>query len=252
MADLNVEYRKLVRAPANPQNLARTIGLVREVVRQRADVDPDTWDLTQIRQLWDVGPTREPEAATLRRFTFQGAHQFLLESPNWERDKTKEVVAALAFGSTIATERLEGHDYSLLADALLVLFHQSYFALLPRLEPKGFDRIALLRSYVYLSSLFSATADQFRIQGLVAIAIGDFGAAGKAFQAALSATHSDEHDFMTRLQALWMTMLEHGQYREALNLLVELYPKVARDDLGEFADLIRRTFDAAEAAKAPR
>jgi len=148
-------------------------------------------------------------------------------------------------GSRYAQENLKGDDYSLLIDALLLVFHQSYFSLLPALAYKIRDRSALLKGYIHLSSVLDSHAEVFRINGLVLLAAGRPAEAREYFRGALLATHSDEHVFMTRLQTLWSAMIDSGAYREALKMLMDIAPTITRQDLEEFGELVQETLDAA-------
>jgi len=251
MVDVTREYRKLLRAAPSSQNLVRSLNLVRAIV-QRSAQSPEQWDTDKLSFLWQMGPVESPELLALGRSRTSEFINSVLGEPSWERDTTREVVTTLFYASAFAREELEGEDFSFLADALLVVFHQSYFALLPKLTPRGSDAIALLRSYLLLAAIYQGEADFFRINGFVNAALGNSEQANKQFRAALRLVHSDEHDFMTRLQTVWMALLNDGKYAEAADLLAEMNPQITKENLGEFGELIRQTVEAAQAGRRPR
>ena len=43
--------------------------------------------------------------------------------------------------------------------------------------------------------------------------------------AALAATHSDEHDFLTRVQIVWSALMENRHHLEALRCLLDVQPR---------------------------
>ncbi len=130
-------------------------------------------------------------------------------------------------------------QYALLMDTLLLVFHHAYFALLPKAAR---EREALLQAFEDFSATLSQPQDRFQIMGLVQIERADYDAAADSFRAALAATHSDEHDFMTRLQMLWTVLMERARYREAFDCLLDVYPRASRNDLPEIAALLRQVF----------
>lgn len=250
MVDVASEYRKLLRAPANAQNLIRTVNVVREIARRSSE--PEEWDSDKLAFLWYAGPVESPEAMVLRRFGSRDLNNPILREPVAGEDVTRSVVTTLVYGSVAAQKHPTGEEFSFLADALLLLFHQSYFALLPKLEPGKPDAVALLRSYLLLASLYEGQAEFFRINALVKTALGFREEANKDLRAALKLVHSDEHDFMTRLQTLWMSLLSEGMYVEAADLLAEVHPQITKENLEEFGVLIRQTVEAAQAGARSR
>jgi hypothetical protein len=80
---------------------------------------------------------------------------------------------------------------------------------------------------------------------LISAEEGKTEAATEAFSAALAATHSDDHEFMTRVQALWTYLIDNRRYMAALACLNEVYPRVTREHLDEIGELLTETLLAA-------
>jgi tetratricopeptide (TPR) repeat protein len=85
-------------------------------------------------------------------------------------------------------------------------------------------------------------AERFRITGLAHGARGDAEKAVAYFEKALLASHVDEHVFMTRLQTLWMALLDKKDFEPALQLLLKVMPMVPLKYLSELKELILSTF----------
>jgi hypothetical protein len=134
-------------------------------------------------------------------------------------------------------------QYSLLMDTLLLVFHQAYFALLPR--AKG-HRDALLQAFRGFADSLPSLADRFQVAGLVEIELGQTEAACEAFAASLAATPSQEHDFLTRVQMVWSTLMDGGLVAEAFKCLEEVAPRFTRIDFDEFQQLQAATFAEAQ------
>jgi hypothetical protein len=81
---------------------------------------------------------------------------------------------------------------------------------------------------------------------LVHLERGEIEQAVEAFQAALAATPSDQHDFLTRVQMLWSLLIEHRRIWDAFKCLREVAPRVARIDFEEFLSLLTATFEEAQ------
>jgi hypothetical protein len=138
-------------------------------------------------------------------------------------------------------EQLPEDQYSLLMDTLLVVLHQAYFALLP-ITPH--ERERLLHIFADFAAHLPRAADQFQVRGLIALEQKKFDAAAMRFRAALSATHSDDHDFITRVQMIWTILMERNRLKEAFDCLLEIYRKASRNDLDDVEGMLRETFEA--------
>lgn len=134
----------------------------------------------------------------------------------------------------------------MLMDTLLVVFHQAFFTVLPK---SGTHRKLLLAAFDGLSDALPNIADRFQTKGLLHLECGEVDQAVQTLNAALAATPSDQHDFMTRVQMLWSLLMEHGRISDAFECLIEVSPRVARLDYDEFRDLLKETFNAAQRGK---
>lgn len=139
-------------------------------------------------------------------------------------------------------------QHSLLMDSLLVLFHQAYFALLPTLGGEGRERerSALLAAFRRFADRLPRDADRYHVLGLVFDAHGSSERAAAAFRTAMIATRADEHDFLTRLQVCWSHLCQSGDLSEAGRLLLDVYPRVRRQDLDEVSAMLSDTMSALE------
>ena len=138
-----------------------------------------------------------------------------------------------------SAEDIPDRQYSLISDVLMLIFHQSLFALLPRATPY---RDRLLRTFKSFAESIQRPADRFQVAGLTEIEAGNLPRAIESFRAALAATHADDHEFMSRLQLYWTTLMEKKKRSEAFDLLLESYPRVSRKDLDEIAAMLKQTF----------
>jgi len=168
-------------------------------------------------------------------------------SGHTERPNSRRVYEVTSILSALPAEAAR-HDvpeeqYSLLMDTLLLVFHHAYFALLPK--AKG-DRDSLLKAFRAFGDSLPRLADRFQVAGLVEIELGRTDAACEAFGASLAATPSQEHDFLTRLQMVWSTLMDGGLVSEAFKCLQEVAPRVTRIDFDEFQGLVAATFAEAQ------
>lgn len=145
----------------------------------------------------------------------------------------------------LATDELAESQYSFLVDCLLLVFHQTYFALLPRLEKAELaeERDGLVSAFLAFAEHVPDIADRFRIMGLAHEARHDPASALASFERALAATHVDEHVFMTRLQTFWMVLMEKGDFTTGLQLLLKFVAMVPVKHLAELRELIVMTFE---------
>ena len=221
MADLADEYQAVLTAAEDDPTLDRALRLVAAL----AAGEPPRAGITARRLL--------PRPPTLGR---------QLGTDTGHVGRTNQVVWAMVKVSAAVRRslpELPDEQYGLLLDALLVVFHQAYFALLPE---AGSDRGRLLEAFEQFAAMLPRTADQCQVLGLVALERGDTAAATNAFRTALAATHSDEHDFITRLQLLWSTLMDRQLWDEAFACLQDVYPRVTRIDLDEVQGLLTQTF----------
>lgn len=135
---------------------------------------------------------------------------------------------------------------SLLLDACLLLFHQTYFALLPELRD-GWEteRHSLLISFELFAERQSRAADRFNVLALTYDALGNATKAAECYRELVAATSSDSHDFMTCLQSAWSYLVEHDRTSEAFEFLIDTMPRVTLADQEEFRTLLKQTFSLA-------
>ena len=131
-------------------------------------------------------------------------------------------------------------QYSLLMDTLLVLFHHAFFGFLPHLNG---ERDLLLGSFEAYSASLPRQSDRFQTSGLIQMEQGRWNAAIESFGAAVATTHSDQHDFMTRVQTMWLALMERKRIKDAFNFLMEVYPRVSRSDIDEMRGRLQETFE---------
>lgn len=145
----------------------------------------------------------------------------------------------------LSADRLPESQYSFVIDRLLLLFHQAYFVLLPKIERVGWtaERNDLISTFLAFADLVPSIAERFRIVALAYEARADTANAVASFEKALSAAHVDEHVFMTRLQTFWMALLDKGDFTAALHLLLKVMPTVPLKNLSELRELILATFE---------
>jgi hypothetical protein len=222
MADATAEYRDLLVAEETVASADRALRLVARVASGDGRGGARPWQHL-ITAPATLGRTGRASATMSAR----------VSHVSWALDK----VAAEA---RRRADEIGDGQYALLFDSLLLVFHHAYFAVL---EGAGPRRSSLLASFDRFAAHMPRAADQNQIRGLVALARDDAEGAATAFRAALAATHSDEHDFITRLQLLWSLLMEHRRYRDAFACLLDVYPRVARADLDEVRGMLTSTFD---------
>jgi len=131
--------------------------------------------------------------------------------------------------------------YSFFLDTCLVLFHHTYFALLPKADKP--EKNLLLKAFKEFANHVPRDADRYDLLGLYYEAIEDYAQATDCHKNVLRLTHSEAHEFMTVLQTFWSFLVEQQKFRDALCVLLETYPRVLRRDLEEFNELILMTFE---------
>jgi tetratricopeptide (TPR) repeat protein len=257
MNKLIAEYRQLVKRPESLNTLDATFSLLERATGLEVRVhgpdltvkETEAWN--QYGGSWKRLPKFRNEAAAEG---FGRLGQRRVEQRARVQDKNRFVRVAWYLDTLPQRPRLENlpeSQYSFIIDTLLLLFHQAYFVLLPRLEEAGWtsERRHLISSFFTFSEFVPDIAERFRVAGLAYEAQGDLPNALVSFEKALTATHVDEHAFMTRLQTLWMVLLDRGRFREALDLLLRIMPMVPFRYLTELRQLISETFDEYGAAR---
>ncbi|HQU41692.1 MAG TPA: hypothetical protein PK867_02725 [Pirellulales bacterium] len=103
-------------------------------------------------------------------------------------------------------------------------------------------KVVHLAAFRRFAESLTRASDRFALLALYFDAVGAPQNASDARMAALAATPADAHEFMTELQISWSSLIERAMLAEALELLLENYPRVPRRDLDEVNELIRQTF----------
>ncbi|HVA47949.1 MAG TPA: hypothetical protein VNH11_16385 [Pirellulales bacterium] len=169
------------------------------------------------------------------------------------RAVVRETEVALTLAPTVASMPEKGlgeTSLSLLMDSCMLLAHHAYFALLPKLDEVllASERDAFLSGFRQFAESQTRACDRFALLALYFDAVDAPQDASDARRAALAATPADAHEFMTELQSSWSSLIERAMPGEALELLLDNYPRVPRRDLDEVNELIRQTFRHQKAA----
>lgn len=248
MPNIIDEYHELLDSDASIEKVDRTLTLVEKILAVQwteqlsFKICPTEWQnitLFQQRldndfeQSWLFYIMKHPELRQLKKVM---------------SNQTRRVLKV--FWTLVFFPQLMEHDwfplkskYSLFLDTCLVLFHQAYFALLPELNAGKPDKKLLLSAFKEFANQVQSDADRYDLLGLYYEAIGDYTAAAGCHKNVLRLTHSEAHEFITVLQTFWSFLVEQQKFREALDVLLETYPRVLRRDLEEFNELILTTFE---------
>lgn len=250
MKALVKKYQKLLVEDESISGLDRSMALVESVVALQ--VHWQDGRLTARRVTTDPSPVPDRLLANPEDFAFP---ELLLACARRRRKKEDAGNQARAVRTAFlltalpplvaADESVPVSRYALFFDACLVLVHQAFFALLPQVHGRRWEqeRQALLESFRRFAEHLPQTSDRYNVLALYHDACEDYDRAGQYFRETLRATHSDAHEFMTTLQTYWGYLIEHQLLQEAFELLLETYPRVARQDLDEVHGLMTSTFD---------
>jgi hypothetical protein len=223
------QYRELLTSEESLSSLDRAIKLAMRITSGEGSGNGKRW-----HKLQDGQPPQSKGRGTARTRIL------------------KQVTSALSTVPPKVSQSLDQFaedQYSLLIDTLLLVFHQAYFVLLPG-SPNGRD--SLLAAFMEFSAFLPRPQDRFQVLGLVEVERNQFDAAAESFRTALAATHSDAHDFVTRVQMVWTVLMERRLYSQAFDCLMDVYPRTSREDLGEISALLRQTFLESRRHQAPR
>jgi hypothetical protein len=250
MKTLVEKYRKLLVEEESISGLDRSIALVESVVGLQV-----RWENGRFRGRrvsTDPSPIPDGLLANPEDLAFPELLRASARKRRKEEDAGSQARAVrTAFLLTAlpplaeADESYPADRYSLFFDSCLVLFHQAYFALLPQLHGRRWEheRQALLESFRRFAEHLPHASDRYNVLALYHDACQDHDRAGQFFRETLRATHSDAHEFMTTLQTYWGYLIEHQLLQEAFELLLDTYPRVARQDLEEVHGLMASTFE---------
>jgi tetratricopeptide (TPR) repeat protein len=221
MQDIVSQYRAILVADESLASLEDSIALARRVASGKRGRAGDRW--VRLIEVTNSVPQNGVRAKSSLAQRVEAVLWALTELPTRAK----------------AHANLPESQLSLLMDAALLVFHQAYFALLPKAGPR---RLQLLEAFAAFAQTLPSHADRFHVEGLIQLESGKFSAAIEAFRAALASTHSDQHDFLTRVQTVWGLLMEQQRYNDAFQCLLDVEARVARRDLGEFQQLLRTTF----------
>jgi hypothetical protein len=221
MSDIVSEYRELLTSDESIASLENAIRLAAQIATGNRRSDGKGW-----YRLLKASPLRSKRTGSATAQKLKEVQWALFTLP---RQVTRHL------------DRLPEDQYSLLMDALLIVFHQAYFALLPR---SGAARARLLGIFESFSETLPRAADRFQTTGLIEIERGRRDAAAESFRAAVASTHSDDHDFVTRVQMMWTVLMEQKRWRDAFQILMDVYARAARNDLDEVRYMLSETFNA--------
>jgi len=226
MTDFAEQYRQLLTTDESIATLDSALSLARRIATEPAG--------KKAIRLLDQSAADAPALSGGK-----SANSRRVESVEW-------ALTVLAGEIETRSRDLPPVQYSLLRDVLLLVFHQAYFALLPSVAR---DRARLLAAFAAFADTVPHPSDQCQVRGLVELAHERFATAVECFRSALAATHADEHDFLTRVQMLWTVLVEQHRWNDAFRCLVDIYPRVTRNDLEEVSALLDRTFMEAQQYK---
>lgn len=244
MRDFIATYRELVAADESLRHLRESLALVEAVVGI---------DISLARGRVTV--RRRPDAAWIAHDESDRTEQAIraaLGEVNGSSLSRKEAESyALAVGllplaiCASVEPGIDARRAALLLDSALVVVHQAYHVLLPVLEVSTGPepRHRLLKAIVAFANALSDPGDRAHLLALCGEAAGDVEGAARHHREAVRATPSDAHNFLTLLQLHWTFLTEHERFEDALEVLLEAYPRVCRADLDEVGALIRTTFE---------
>ena len=253
MPNIIDEYHELLDSDVSIEKVDRTLTLIENILAVQwtekqcsFQIGPSNWPKEKMplfqqrlendfEQFWLFYAMKYPELQQLKKVMSKS-------------NQTQRVLKV--FWTLVFFPKLMEHDwfplkskYSLLLDTGLILFHQTYFALLPALNVNEPEKKLLLSAFKEFAHQVPGDADRYDLLGLYYEAIEDYVAATGCHKNVLRLTHSEAHEFMTVVQTFWSFLVEQQKFREALDVLLETYPRVLRRDLEEFNELILMTFE---------
>lgn len=243
-------YRDLLVADESIDSVEQSLHLVERIVDARIKYEPGEFELAQLH----TAQKRQTERYAQLSESIQEYEYPELQRATERRRKSATRTArqslimrtAFCLGvlPSIVQDTLEDDRYSLFVDSCLVVFHHAYFALLPELRGRAWERErdALLTSFRLLAESATRASDRYYIQAMYFDAMGDGRRAAQNYRQSVLATSSDAHEFMTTLQSCWGFLVERRFLGSAIDLLLENYARVPRQDLDEMKELILATF----------
>ena len=135
-------------------------------------------------------------------------------------------------------------DEAFLKDVQSLLFLCVLDFLLPKLDREEMkeERALVVASLLIHCAVGNSDAPQH--QFLLGRLYGYLGIRDAEESALIRATYMtppDEHDFLTKAQAAWMAMMDHGRVREARDFLLDIYRVAPSAALGEIREMLDET-----------
>ncbi|HVC94181.1 MAG TPA: hypothetical protein VND64_10850 [Pirellulales bacterium] len=255
MKELIRKYRELLVKQESLTSVDQAIALVQQVFGQRIVARNGTFEFqSTVSRSPKIAANVQQVTCLVKQFDFALLSQLVADAAHKGksevrlRRRTMETAITLGIVPVLALHRdgeMPPERFSLLFDACNVLFHHAYFALLPELEGTQWqeERQLVLSAFHEFAESAPQVADRCSLLAFYYEAIGDDRRAGDLRLQALRATPADAEVFMTQLQTYWSFLVEHKLLSEAIDLLLESYPRVPRRDLDELHELIKLTFD---------
>jgi len=254
-ADLGRQYRRLLTDDESIENFDISTRLIEDVIGVRIEWQHRQLALQRLR--WEGEPNFELFFARLghavQQFQTHGVAEAVegRRCPEAHFEQRARVVKA-AFAMSMFPDLIEqlpstftNDRGSFVLDACMLLFHQAYFALMPTLEASRWEaeRLLLLEAFRSLAHHVSRCSDALRVLALYYDAFDKEDIAILYYVDAISATHSNSHEFMSVIQAAWAFWIERHCYREALDILLNMNTRILPSDMLELQDMGMLTVD---------
>jgi len=204
MKKLIDKYHKILLNEASTENLGSSIMLLKEVL-----------SLTHIADDNDISNETNELLLSLKKVP-----EFIYNNP----------------------DKIDDNNYSFILDISNLVFHNAYFALLPKISKKSKKYFSLIEIFLNFSKYMDKASDQYYIKALCYEAIGKYNLAINFYNESLLATHPDDHDYITILQNYWATLVEYKQFDEAFQLLLDYQFKILPKDFPEYQNLLWASF----------
>lgn len=137
-------------------------------------------------------------------------------------------------------KKLSEKEYYFFLDICLTLLHNVYFVFI---ESNKENLIFILPAFYRFTHFLNKETEIYNILALIAEAENNHEKAIFFSKLALENCHSDEHEYLTLLQILWTKMIDAGQIKDAIDLLLSVYPKITIENKAEFEELFHSTYE---------
>jgi hypothetical protein len=252
------KYAELLRNAWIERDLEIAADLVRAVIETGTGPMPFDWETQKATK-----PAKYPVPANasedLKEFLERANTGFLLEgqepsgekrpgrNPRWER-----LAFRVARFVTIQADFNVTGEVGFLRDCQSALIGLSTQFLLPKLaELHLHDEFWLLaRAMLWNTQAvwLDNPAHQHYLASVVFEGVGRRDLSRMALKAALDSTDISEHDFITKVQTYWSSLVEDGLLDEAKSFLLKLYRRASHKDLDEIEEILDVTYQQLRAA----